>query len=526
MTLSPPALNSGIRPVASAGATDPGLIRANNEDRFGSTPDAGYFFVVDGVGGQAAGEIAAQIAADSLSARLHRRVGTPERRVREAITIANNNIFARASENPEWSGMACVLTVAVLEQERLTIGQVGDTRLYLITADEQTQTTTIHKVTHDHSPVGELEDAGDLTEQDAMLHPDRNQVNRQVGIEDHTPDDEAFIEITEIVFPPSSALVLCSDGLSDVVTSDQIRSCVQESAGNPHETALALITAANAEGGKDNITVVVVEGESFSKAVRSQVIPLTEVLPLSPPVPKRPRRFSIPGWLLFVFGVVVGIALSTVFWKRFPVELPPKPISKPVPVSKILLVGPDRQFATISEALLVARAGDTISVAPGEYREQVKLKNGVTVISEEFGKAVILPTTTPGAAVIAEQVSNARFAGFKILGEETTPLAVGLFINGGSLEVEDLEISQTRQSAIEMTGNVSSVLRANYLHDNAGNGIVVRGPAAVPRLIGNIIVTVGRDTPARKTGIVILDGAAPRDERNLVTPVLIMKDEL
>src|SRR5580704_3292260 len=98
-----------------AGASDPGRVRNNNEDAWYADPERGVFLVVDGIGGQAAGEKAAEIAVGRLRARLERQTGTTEQRIREAITMANNEILEAARGNPEWEGMACVLTVAVLD---------------------------------------------------------------------------------------------------------------------------------------------------------------------------------------------------------------------------------------------------------------------------------------------------------------------------------------------------------------------------------------------------------------------------
>ena len=166
----------------SAGLSDPGRRRENNEDRFHSDPERGIFFVIDGVGGQAAGEKAADTAHEFLRARLERPTGSIPVRIREAITVANNEIHRLAQGNDEWHGMACVLTVAVAEENEVHIGQVGDSRLYLIQPGE------IRKVTHDHSPVGEREDRGEIDEISAMRHPRRNEVYRDVGTTQHSPD--------------------------------------------------------------------------------------------------------------------------------------------------------------------------------------------------------------------------------------------------------------------------------------------------------------------------------------------------
>ena len=112
------------------GDTHPGLVRSNNEDRIYCDPDRGIFLVIDGVGGQAAGEKAAEIALNVICNRLGRKTGTASERVREAIALANNEILRLAAGNPDWDGMACVLTVLVVEDGSAVAGHVGDTRLY------------------------------------------------------------------------------------------------------------------------------------------------------------------------------------------------------------------------------------------------------------------------------------------------------------------------------------------------------------------------------------------------------------
>ena len=144
---------------------------------------------MDGMGGHQAGEKAAEIAVERIRVRLERQTGSVEQRLREAITLANNAIYESAQNKPEWKGMACVLTAAVVENGQVTVGHVGDSRLYKI------KRGTIEKITHDHSPVGEREDNGELTETEAMQHPRRNEVYRDVGSEERTPDDEGFIDI-------------------------------------------------------------------------------------------------------------------------------------------------------------------------------------------------------------------------------------------------------------------------------------------------------------------------------------------
>ena len=139
--------------LAAAGTTDPGLQREVNEDRFHVDAARGFFTVIDGIGGQAAGGKAADVALAMLRNRLERETGPIDERVREAITIANNEIYRLSSTRPEWNNMACVLTVAVVDDGHAIVGHVGDTRLYKI------RNGSIEKITRDHSPVGEREDA-------------------------------------------------------------------------------------------------------------------------------------------------------------------------------------------------------------------------------------------------------------------------------------------------------------------------------------------------------------------------------
>src|SRR6185369_7702216 len=245
---APPMVRAMVR---IAGDSHPGRVRRNNEDAFYIDADRGIFLVVDGIGGQAAGEKAAEIAVARVRARLERQTGTTEQRIREAITVANNEIFQAAKTNPDWEGMACVLTVAVLDNGSAVVGHVGDSRLYQIRRGD------IRKITHDHSPVGEREDSQELTEAEAMRHPRRNEVFRDVGSEEDQPDDPDFIEIRRIPFEPDSALLLCSDGLSDLVPSAEIRAAVERHAGKPKAAVKELIEAANRAGGKDNVTVLI-----------------------------------------------------------------------------------------------------------------------------------------------------------------------------------------------------------------------------------------------------------------------------
>lgn len=436
--------------VRCAGASDPGRIRHNNEDAFHIDVDRGIFLVVDGIGGQAAGEKAAEIAVGRVRARLERQTGTTEQRIREAIANANNEIYKAAQENPEWRGMACVLTLAVLENGSAVVGHVGDSRLYLIRPGE------IRKITHDHSPVGQREDNRELSEAEAMRHPRRNEVFRDVGSELHAPDDNGFIEVQRISYDPDSALLLCSDGLSDLVPSAEIRYAVESHAGNPEAGVRALIAAANQAGGKDNITAVLVEGDQFIAA------PLPSAEPPG-------HNIFVGRPAVFVYGLLIALAaawFSRGFWQPVPAPFTPR----------LLTTGPGTPLSTIAAAMNEARTGDIVEALAGEYREQVRLKTGVTLRSRVPREAILRAApVSAGPAVIAESVKGARISGLRILADEQMPVPVGIRLVNSEVEVDDMEVDHTGVG-VEIQGG-TAVLVGNAIHDCAAEGVLILGGA-------------------------------------------------
>src|SRR3954470_671207 len=148
--------------VLAAALSDPGRERENNEDRVLCDAERGIYAVVDGVGGESGGEVAAQTAGGILQARLSRRTTDVSRLIREAIALANKQIWERAQAETGLAGMSCVLTVAVIDDGQVPTAHVGDSRLYLLRRGE------IKKITRDHSPVGMREDAGEISESEAM----------------------------------------------------------------------------------------------------------------------------------------------------------------------------------------------------------------------------------------------------------------------------------------------------------------------------------------------------------------------
>jgi PPM family protein phosphatase len=460
-----------------AGESHVGMVRQNNEDRVYLDPDRGIFLVIDGIGGQAAGEKAADIAFNRVRARLERQTGTAEERIREAIAVANNEILQAAATNPEWLGMACVMTVAVAENGRAIVGHVGDSRLYQIRRGE------IRKITHDHSPVGEREDSRQISESEAMQHPRRNEVYRDVGSREHAPDDPDFIELLTIPFEPDSALLLCSDGLSDQVTSSEILHTVLANAGHPGGAVHELIEAANRAGGKDNVSVLVVEGEQFAAARET-----------SPGIPPPAEHLFTGKAAMFAYGLVFA---SLFFGALRYFGLTDRQPTVPPP--QTLRVGTGG-FATIGEALAKARPGDTVEVSSGEYPEQLRLHSGVTLRGRLPDVPVLRAAsvqTGPAVAIVAEGVHGTRVFGFRIRADEKAPLAAAVAISDSDLELQDTEIVGAA-TGVEIRGKSTAILRANSIQDCRDTGVRISGDST-PWLLYNAILRNGRRVHTAET---------------------------
>ncbi len=477
-----------------AGSSDPGRVRHNNEDAWYIDVERGIFLVVDGIGGQAAGEKAAEIAVDRIRARLERQTGTVEQRVREAITVANNEILRAALGNPQWQGMACVLTLAVLDDGSAVVGHVGDSRLYEI------RRGAIRKITHDHSPVGAREDAGELSEIEAMIHPRRNEVFRDVGSEEHSPDDADFIVIERVPFEADAALLLCTDGLSDQVTSDYMRLLVERNASEPAAAARQLIDAANTAGGKDNVTVVLVEGPKFAA-----------------PGADAPRQgFRVGSAVALVAGLLL-VALFVAGVLRIvqqPVLQSSKLVTGVTVGPRVLRVdastgGPGTLGVSVAQALAEAQAGDIIQfVAGGEYHQSVRLKSGITFRGSQSGDAanasraiLRLASGAAGPAVLADNVRDVRIQGLRILADPQARIPQGILLVDSSVEIDDTEI-EGATIGIELRGASRLTMRASTIRDSLAEGLLASGPSSLWLSHNSFLHNHGANLAAR-------DGAQP-----------------
>lgn len=246
------------------GITDMGKQRQNNEDAFiaEKSGDGNFIIacVVDGVGGYAGGEIAAEIARATILEQLQYIAGDIVPLLVNTFTIANQRIYEEKVQNKELENMACVLTLAVVDvlNNKFYYAHVGDTRLYLL------RDYSLIKISKDHSFVGFLEDSGRLTEEAAMDHPKRNEINKALGFAGQISKDPDFVETGNSPFLPGDILLLCSDGLTDLVDKSKITDILTASEDLPQK-GKKLIDAANNRGGKDNVTVVLVHNDKQRK---------------------------------------------------------------------------------------------------------------------------------------------------------------------------------------------------------------------------------------------------------------------
>jgi serine/threonine protein phosphatase PrpC len=248
--------------LQSAALTDPGRVRDHNEDCIESRPDIGLYVLADGMGGYNAGEVASGMATSLISDGLQEAwnprdaermprdeaKAVSERLIREQIARANGAIFTTSQNNPECAGMGTTLVVTLFYDNFMTVAHIGDSRLYKLRPDD-----VFEQVTRDHSLLQEQLDSGLITPEEAKLSQNKNLVTRALGI-DPTVDPEVHVYETQV----GDTYLLCSDGLSDMVEDEEIRLTLITLKSNPTLTVQQLVQAANDNGGRDNISAVLI----------------------------------------------------------------------------------------------------------------------------------------------------------------------------------------------------------------------------------------------------------------------------
>ncbi|HUF46707.1 MAG TPA: PP2C family serine/threonine-protein phosphatase [Vicinamibacterales bacterium] len=249
--------------ATAAVASDRGLRREDNEDAYCARQDLGLFMVADGMGGHAAGEVASRLAVQTVEAFVgdtsdadpnrtwpfpyDPELSLDANRLRAAFRLANRRIAAAMGEDDGLRGMATTAAAVLLGREGPVVAHVGDSRVYRYRAGALTQ------ITQDHSWVSEQVRAGILSDADARRHPWRNVVTRALS-----GGDDPEVEVRRLDLESGDRLLICSDGLSGVVTTERMQEIVGAGQGLD-ETCRALIAAANEAGGPDNITVAMLQ---------------------------------------------------------------------------------------------------------------------------------------------------------------------------------------------------------------------------------------------------------------------------
>jgi len=253
-------------PGQHAAATDAGRKRRRNEDAYVVQPPV--FAVADGMGGAQAGQLASRLAASAVEEAQGERAGAAgEERVAALVQDANRRVYERSSADESVSGMGTTMTAALVADDRVYVGHVGDSRAYRLRGGR------LEQLTEDHSLVGELMRSGKLSPEEAETHPQRSVITRALGT-----DPDVDVDTFSVDAAPGDVFVLCSDGLTTMVDADTIRSLVEGNRSDLERAAKSLVDAANRAGGEDNITVVVFDIVDARPADES-----TQTLPAAAP---------------------------------------------------------------------------------------------------------------------------------------------------------------------------------------------------------------------------------------------------
>ena len=230
--------------------TDIGCVRRMNQDVYyystgpiGPLPN--LFIVADGMGGHKAGDDAARYAIEVCVDTIRKSSGSsPIKTLDEAIKLANSKVFDKSEHFEEYQGMGTTMVLCFIEGGQLYVANIGDSRLYLLGED-------LNQVTEDHSYVAAMVRAGEITEEEARIHPDRNMITRAVGV-----SDSIRIDYFEVDLKLGDHILLCSDGLTNMVTDDEIKDMLAQK--DPRSAVEDLVELAIEHGGVDNITALVV----------------------------------------------------------------------------------------------------------------------------------------------------------------------------------------------------------------------------------------------------------------------------
>ncbi|RVU96656.1 Stp1/IreP family PP2C-type Ser/Thr phosphatase [Coriobacteriales bacterium OH1046] len=329
--------------------SDVGLVRTHNEDSFlVRTP---LFVVSDGMGGHAAGEVASSIAVETIGTRAPAE--PDDILLGAAVEEANRAVIKGAAEGRGKPGMGCTASAVLIKGDRMAIAHVGDSRVYLLHEGR------LVRVTHDHSFVEELVDAGQITEDEARVHPSRSVITRALGSDPDMYSDHFTLDVRN-----GDRVILCSDGLSSIVADHEIELLAVSSA-SPQAAADKLVSAALTAGGADNVTVLVIDilNDGIAEAARRRLM----------------QRIGI-----FAAGVAVALLAVSALFIAF--------------VKSEWYLAPNGETVGIYQGIHADVAGlplyeliepTTILIKDLPDAVQVQLERGIQVSSEEEARAIV-----------------------------------------------------------------------------------------------------------------------------------------
>lgn len=247
--------------------TDPGQVRSNNEDSVSATPELGLVVLADGMGGHLAGEVASGLAVELITQHVEQALDNSSEQdvepgqsiesysVGHAVKLANSAIHEASQTQPECAGMGSTVVTALFHGNKMSVGHVGDSRLYRLRNGD------LKQITLDHSVVQELLSRGLITPEEAKTSHNKNLVTRALGIE-----ADVEVDVQEVEVEANDIYLLCSDGLSDVFSDDVILKMLLEKNGDLEETAQYMVNEVNTNGGPDNISIILIRtGNEFRR---------------------------------------------------------------------------------------------------------------------------------------------------------------------------------------------------------------------------------------------------------------------
>ena len=456
------------------GITNKGKIRDNNEDAFiAEQLSNGWIIacVIDGVGGYEGGEVAAEIARTTILQKLRDNPVNVLEAMKESMVIANQNIYNEKLGGKGNNQMACVVTLAMVDvnNNQFHYTHVGDTRLYLL------RDQSLVKVTKDHSFVGFLEDSGRLSEKEAMSHPKRNEINKALGFDAQMDMKEDYIETGSSPFLPGDMLLLCSDGLTDLVDNDTMTSILAASKTLP-DKGEALINAANNAGGKDNITVVLVKNDKKplkitatkpiapKKNESNEEITQTTDTVTTPVVSSPPNRRKNNTPLLILLLVTVILA-GISFWLWSENKKLEAAIAKPPPPKAL-------NTAEKKLADSLGLAADTLQVLPGNFGQAITITdtlyvrqdtlhingNGLTLLADSTYGGPAIKATNNNKVLILENITFKDF--------ETAVLLQGSSLQFRNVQFQNVGTPVQREIFLPSNQPISGIIRDTAIIKN------------------------------------------------------------